>query len=94
MGSHCPVAVFSPLHENVKIRPHLGRDSGWVITPFNAGRQLFDKAFRYLRTLGVRAAVHRSFSSCCFHNKFLSSALGRRQTLYLVFLRCKVLCFC
>ena len=56
-----------------------------------AGRNLPDKEFRYLRTVIVTAAIHRGFRSellgdCspmtpCFN----LPALGRRQSLYVVF---------
>jgi hypothetical protein len=53
-----------------------------------AGRNLPDKEFRYLRTLIVRAAVHRGFSRKLLPEGITSSfnlpAPGRRQSVYIV----------
>ena len=57
----------------------------------HAGRQLFDKEFRYLRTLRVRAAVYWSFRYPAYTRHSYLPAPGRRQTLYLVFPLRKVL---
>ena len=64
-----------------------------------AGRNLPDKGFRYLRTVIVTAAVHRSFSSQLLlvetkiTDPFNLPALGRRQPLYIAFQLSRDLCF-
>ena len=56
-----------------------------------AGRNLPDKEFRYLRTVIVTAAINQGFGSELRHNKLQLTppvnlpALGRRQSLYVVF---------
>ena len=55
---------------------------------FRAGRTLPDKELRYLRTLIVRAAVHRGFSRELHSEELTPSfnlpAPGRRQSVYIV----------
>ena len=56
-----------------------------------AGRNLPDKEFRYLRTVIVTAAINQGFGSELRNNKLPLTppvnlpALGRRQSLYVVF---------
>ncbi len=56
-----------------------------------AGRNLPDKEFRYLRTVIVTAAIHRGFRSELLRDcspmtpYFNLPALGRRQSIYVVF---------
>jgi len=58
---------------------------------FHAGRNLPDKELRYLRTVIVPAAIHRGFSyellQYCYQmtRPFNRPALGRRQSVYVVF---------
>lgn len=49
----------------------------------HAGRQLFDKEFRYLRTLRVRAAVYQSFRFSALDKKFLSLGTGQASDFIL-----------
>src|SRR6056297_2904203 len=62
-----------------------------------AGRNLPDKEFRYLRTVIVTAAVYWGFSQELLHKwitPFLNlPAPGRCQTLYVLLLIRRVLCF-
>ena len=65
-----------------------------------AGRNLPDKELRYLRTLIVRAAIHRSLSFellCCQRLQITLPldlpASGRRQSVYVVLRLCTDLCF-
>ena len=63
----------------------------------HAGRKLPDKGFRYLRTVIVTAAVYRGFDSELRSYELTPPvnlpALGRRQTIYVLFRVCMVLCF-
>ena len=64
----------------------------------HAGRNLPDKGLRYLRTVRVTAAVYRGFDSE-LHSEELTPpvnlpALGRRQTIYILFRVSMALCFC
>ncbi len=62
-----------------------------------AGRNLPDKEFRYLRTVIVTAAIHRSFSSELLRKLITLplnfTALGRRQALYIISRFSKAMCF-
>lgn len=63
----------------------------------HAGRNLPDKGFRYLRTVRVTAAVYRGFDSMLRGEPLTSPvnlpALGRRQTIYILFRVSMALCF-
>jgi len=59
----------------------------------HAGRYLDDKEICYLRTVRITAAVDWSlYINVCKY--FYFTTPGRCQTLYIVFLFGKVLCFC
>ena len=64
-----------------------------------AGRILPDEEFRYLRTVIVTAAVYRSFGSelrleyTKLTNPLNRTALGTRQSLYIVLRLSRDLCF-
>ena len=64
----------------------------------HAGRNLPDKGLRYLRTVIVTAAVYRGFSSelraYALTPPVNLPALGRRQTIYILFRVGIALCFC
>jgi hypothetical protein len=64
----------------------------------HAGQNLPDKGFRYLRTVIVTAAVYWGFNStlCAYAltSPINRPALGRRQTIYVLFRVCIALCFC
>ena len=60
---------------------------------FDAGRNLPDKEFRYLRTVSITAAVHRGFDSELLTPPVNLPAPGRRQTLYIHLRVSRVLCF-
>ncbi len=64
----------------------------------HAGRNLPDKVLRYLRTVIVTAAVYRGFDSELRSEELTPPvnlpALGRRQTLYILFRVSRALCFC
>ena len=64
----------------------------------HAGRNLPDKVLRYLRTVIVTAAVYQGFNLGLRSEELTPPinllALGRRQTLYVLFRVCRALCFC
>ena len=64
----------------------------------HAGRNLPDKGLRYLRTVIVTAAVYRGFDSELRSEELTPPvnlpALGRRQTIYILFRVSMALCFC
>ena len=63
----------------------------------HAGRNLPDKGLRYLRTVRVTAAVYWGFDSELRSEELTPTvnlpALGRRQTIYILFRVSMALCF-
>ena len=82
--------VLSIFTENLISSGPLSRQCSNRCT-IRAGRNLPDKEFRYLRTVIVTAAIHRGFRSELLGDRspmtpcFNLPALGRRQSLYVVF---------
>ena len=86
--------IFTAISISLSLSPRQ-RSSRYAI---HAGRNLPDKGLRYLRTVIVTAAVYRGFSSE-LRTEVLTPpinlpALGRRQTIYILFRVRIALCFC
>jgi len=77
-----------------QIRPHPGRDSKLVITPFMRVDNYSTRNFATLEPSELGLPFIGPLVFLLSQKKSYLPTLGRRQALYRVLPRCKALCFC